>query len=111
MATRMVLGAEAKAWNRADKWKALSGFLRQHGKEALAFATLQDGMEYFIHDELGYLAFTSVTHPVFARKTKRIILSDPICAPENVSRLVGAFLEISPSAVFVVVSEQCAAEL
>jgi lysylphosphatidylglycerol synthetase-like protein (DUF2156 family) len=107
----MVLGTEAKAWDRKSKWNMLSRFLRQYGSEALAYATIQDGMEYFIDDELGYLAFTSVTHPVFARKTKRIILSDPICAPENISKLVGRFLEQNPHAVFVVVSEHCASEL
>ena len=88
MAIKMVLGAEAKAWARKEKWKALAPFLREHGREALSYATMQDGMEYFIDDELGYIAFTSVTHPVFARKTKRIVLSDPVCSRENLPKLL-----------------------
>lgn len=104
----MVLGAEAKAWARKEKWEALSPFLRQHGREALSYATIQDGLEYFIDDELGYVAFTSVIHPVFARKTKRIVLSDPVCSRENLPKLLGKFLEQNPQAVFVVVSEHCA---
>ena len=107
----MVLGAEAKAWARKDKWDALSPFLRQHGREALSYATIQDGLEYFIDDELGYLAFTSVTHPVFARKTRRIILSDPVCSRENLPKLLARFLEQNPQPVFTVISEYCAEAL
>jgi lysylphosphatidylglycerol synthetase-like protein (DUF2156 family) len=108
MATKIVLGTEAKSWARKEKWKALAPFLREHGREALSYATVQDGLEYFIDDELGYLAFTSVTHPVFARKTKRIVLSDPVCSRENLPKLLGKFLEQNPNSVFVVVSEHCA---
>jgi lysylphosphatidylglycerol synthetase-like protein (DUF2156 family) len=52
-----------------------------------------------------------VTHPVFARKGRRIVLSDPICAPEDLPGLVRAFLDFAPRAAFVVVSERCAAVL
>src|SRR4029079_1816483 len=75
--------------------------------EALAYATLQQGMEYFVHD-LGYIAFTTVTHPVFSRKPTRIVLSDPMCAPGDMRTLITAFLKGNPRAVFAVVSEQCA---
>ncbi len=108
MATRMVLGTEAKAWGRNEKWSVLSPFLQQHGREALSYATIQEGMEYFIEDELGYIAFTSVIHPVFARKTKRIVLSDPVCSRENLPKLLGKFLTQNPQSVFTVISEPCA---
>lgn len=106
----MILGGEAKNLSREEKWKLLSPHFLKHGREALAFATLQQGMEYFVH-ELGYIAFTSVTHPVFARKLKRIILSDPVCAPEHLRALIEAFLKENPSAVFAVISEECARTL
>ena len=108
MAIRTVTGESAKSWRHEDKWPALSPFLRAHGREALSYATLQDGLEYYIDDELGYLAFTTVTHPVFARKSKRIVLSDPVCSRDNLKELLGKFLADSPNAVFVVVSEFCA---
>lgn len=111
MATKLVLGNEAKAWPRREKWEALSPFLREHGREALSYATIQDGMEYFIDDELGYLAFTTVTHPVFARKEKRIVLSDPICSRDRLRDLLGRFLGENPRSVFVVISEYCAEAL
>lgn len=108
MAIKKVTGEEARSWSREDKWRVLSPFLRAHGGEALSYATIQDGMEYFIDDELGYIAFTTVTHPVFARKPKRIVLSDPVCSRENLWELIGKFLQDNPSAVFVVISEHCA---
>lgn len=111
MSIRTVTGEAAKSWGHEDKWQVLSPFLRAHGREALSYATLQDGMEYFIDDELGYLAFTTVTHPVFARKPKRIVLSDPVCCRENLKELIARFLEDNPSAVFVVISEFCAEAL
>ncbi|MEO5712207.1 MAG: phosphatidylglycerol lysyltransferase domain-containing protein [Luteolibacter sp.] len=111
MAIRIVLGEAAKSWQRADKWEALSPFLRRYGGEALSYATLQEGMEYFIDDELGYIAFNTVIHPVFARKPKRIVLSDPICSRENLTTLLGMFLADNPSVAFCVISEFCAGTL
>jgi len=110
METRIIQGPEAKSLGQKEKWALLSPFLRRYGKEALSYATLQEGMEYFINPT-GYLAFTSVTHPVFARKGRRIVLSDPMCAVEDLPRLVRAFLDFAPQAAFVVVSETCAALL
>lgn len=110
MQTRIIQGPEAKALGRHEKWTLLSPFLKRFGKEALSYATLQDGMEYFVHPA-GYLAFTSVRHPVFARQGCRIVLSDPICAPEDLPRLVRNFLEFAPRAAFAVVSELCATAL
>src|SRR2546425_10108426 len=106
----LVQGSAAKTLGRAEKWKLLSPHLRRHGKEALAYATLQEGMEYYI-DETGYIAFTSVFHPVFARKVKRIVLSDPVCAPENYQKIVRNFLAENPRAAFAVISEEFAETL
>jgi pimeloyl-ACP methyl ester carboxylesterase len=93
--------------NQSEKWDLLSPFLRQYGKEALAYATLQAGMEYFV-DQAGYIAYTTVRHPVFAPKAKRIVLSDPICAPADMPGLVQRFLAENQRAAFGVISESCA---
>jgi lysylphosphatidylglycerol synthetase-like protein (DUF2156 family) len=107
MATRILEGAEAKSLSREEKWRLLSSFLRQHGSQSLAYATLQEGMEYFI-DDCGYIAYTSVYHPVFARRTKKIALSDPVCAPADYAPLVERFVKHHPCAVFAVISEKFA---
>lgn len=88
----------------------LSPHLRRHGREALAYATLQEGMEYYVEDK-GYIAFATVRHPVFARQPRRIVLSDPVCAPAELPGLVRRFLAENPRAAFAVVSEECATTL
>jgi lysylphosphatidylglycerol synthetase-like protein (DUF2156 family) len=110
MQTKIIQGREATSLGREEKWALLSPFLKRYGVASLAYATLQEGMEYFVHPA-GYVAFTSVIHPVFARQGRRIVLSDPLCAEEDLPGLLRAFLEFAPRAAFVVVSERCAAVL
>jgi lysylphosphatidylglycerol synthetase-like protein (DUF2156 family) len=110
MATKIIEGTAAQAFGQKEKWELLGPFLKRFGSEALAYATLQEGMNYFV-DEDGYIAYTTVYHPVFARKTKKIALSDPICAPEKVSAFVSRFLQHNPHAAFAVISEKCAEAL
>jgi len=105
---KILEGPAARALGQKEKWELLSPFLKKYGGEALAYATLQEGMEYFIDTEAGYIAYTSVRHPVFARKAKRIVLSDPICAPEHYARLISRFLDHSPRTAFAVISEKFA---
>ncbi len=107
---RTIEGAEAKNFAWDEKWALLSPHLKRHGCEALAYATLQQGMEYYVHDR-GYISYTTVTHPVFSRKPKRIVLSDPVCAPEDTATVVRDFLKANPRAVFAVISEHCATAL
>lgn len=103
----VIEGAAARTLGRQAKWELLSPFLKQHGWQALAYATLQEGMEYFI-DEAGFIAYTTVQHPVLARRPKRIVLSDPVCAQEDLPKIIRNFLAADRRAVFGVISEQCA---
>lgn len=108
--TRTILGEAARSLRREEKWGLLSPFLRQHGREALSYATLQEGMEYFL-DDCGYIAFVTARHPVFARQPKRIVLCDPLSAQADYGKIIGHFLEENPRALFVVISEKCAETL
>jgi lysylphosphatidylglycerol synthetase-like protein (DUF2156 family) len=105
-----ILGDEARSMGREEKWRLLSPFIRQHGREALSYATLQQGMEYFV-DERGYLAFVTARHAVLARRPKRLVLCDPVCASEDAPGLLRRFLADHPRAAFGVISEACAAAL
>ncbi|HSA10411.1 MAG TPA: DUF2156 domain-containing protein [Candidatus Paceibacterota bacterium] len=107
---RIIEGEEARSLGRKDKWNLVSPFLTQHGREGIAYATLQEGMEYFI-TESGYIAYTRVQHPLFARQAKRIVFSDPVCAPQDLSNLIRGFLARDPRAAFCIISEECAAAL
>jgi lysylphosphatidylglycerol synthetase-like protein (DUF2156 family) len=110
MSSRLIVGEEARALTLKQKWELFSPFLTQFGNLSLSYATLQEGMEYFLHDT-GYISFTTVRHPVFARKPKRIALSDPVCDPAHLRQLMEAFLASNRSAVFVCASEGCAEQL
>ena len=106
----MILGNEAKSLGPAEKWTLFAPFLKRYGAEALSYATLQEGMEYFV-DRTGFIGFTTVHHPVFARQGVRVTLSDPVCAPEDLPQLLRRFIEFARRAAFVVVSERCATAL
>ena len=107
MAERIIEAEAAKSLGRKEKWDLLSPFLRQHGREALAYATLQAGLEYFI-TSAGYIAYTTVRHPVFARKPKRIAFSNPVCAERSYEQIVREFTAVNTNAVFACVSESFA---
>jgi phosphatidylglycerol lysyltransferase len=104
---RIIEGAEAKSFIQNEKWEVLSPFLRQYGREALAYPTLQAGMEYFV-DDSGYIAYVTAQHPVFAREPKQITFSDPVCAPQDYPHIIARFLTVHPRAVFACISEKCA---
>jgi lysylphosphatidylglycerol synthetase-like protein (DUF2156 family) len=104
---KVIEGEAAKKLGRQEKWELLSPFLRQYGWTSLAYATLQQGMEYFI-DESGYIAYTTVQHAVFSPKPRRITLSDPVCSTENLTKIIRNFLADNPRASFGVISEGCA---
>ena len=110
MGNRTIEGDAAKALGQQEKWALLAPHLKQHGREALAYATLQAGMEYFITDA-GYIAYVTVRHPVFARKPKKILLSDPVCALTDQAKVIREFLALHPRAVFTCISETCARAL
>jgi alpha-beta hydrolase superfamily lysophospholipase len=107
---KVIEGEAAKRLTREEKWELLSPFLKRHGREGISYATLQEGMEYFVNPK-GYIAYTRVQHPVFARQPKRITFSDPICAPEDLPGLIHDFLAEDPRAAFGVISGPCAEAL
>ena len=107
MAERIIEAEAARSLGRKEKWDLLSPFLRQHGYEALAYATLQSGLEYFI-TPAGYIAYTTVHHPVFARKPRRIAFSNPVCAERDYARIVRDFTAANSNAVFACISESFA---
>lgn len=107
MSGTIIEAEAAKSLGRREKWDLLSPFLRQHGHEALSYATLQSGLEYFI-TPAGYIAYTTVRHPVFARKPKRIAFSNPVCAGRDYEQIVRDFTAVNPRAVFACISESFA---
>src|SRR5678815_5156741 len=107
MTRKTIEAGDVKSLGQREKWKLLSPFLKQHGREALSYATLQAGMEYFVHEH-GYIAYTTVRHPVFARNSKKIAFADPVCSMRDYPKVIQAFLDVHPDAVFSCISDACA---
>ncbi|TAL06703.1 MAG: DUF2156 domain-containing protein [Verrucomicrobia bacterium] len=110
MSIRIIEADEAKALSPHAKWKLLSPFLTRHGGQALSYATLQSGMEYFITDH-GFIAYHTVQHRVFSPRPKRIGFTDPVCAAADYPRLLDEFLARGKRASFACVSEEFARAL
>jgi phosphatidylglycerol lysyltransferase len=98
----------------ADSREALLvPYLRQHGRGCMAYSTLQPGLQYFIHERLGYLAYLRLRHPLFAPRGLHVVLGDPIAAVADHEALLDAYLQ-SPGAaatVFLEIGEAFAAIL
>lgn len=110
MEGKILNATEARCLGTKGRWALLGPFLRRYGTQALAYATLQEGMEYFVTD-CGYIAFTSVQHPLLAPRPRWITFSDPVCPRDRLRDVITAFLSANHRVAFGVISEECAAIL
>lgn len=74
--------------------------LQQHGYGSLAYSSLQKGMQYFMHPELGYIAYT----PLRDGPNSVCVLADPICSKENLKPLIQEFMKEKSDPVFLHIS-------
>lgn len=98
----------------ADRHDALlTPYLRQHGRGCMAYSTLQPGLQYFVHERLGYLAYLALRHPLLAPGGLHVVLGDPIAAVADYEALLEAYLHRPGAAatVFLEISEDFAALL
>lgn len=72
--------------------------LRQYGSHPIAFSTLQEGMEYFVHGN-GYIAFRGARFAPFFPEDK-FVLGDPVCPPGEIGDIVSAFTDKYPRSCF-----------
>lgn len=78
--------------------------LKQHGIGSLAYSSLQPGMKYYMHENLGYVAFAQLTdspHSV-------CVLADPICSKENMAQFIDEFMKVKNDPVFLHISHDVA---
>lgn len=64
----------------------LRPYLELYGEHELSYSTLQDGLEYFLKDGTGYIAFKRMGSSVLA-------LSDPVAPTTEHERITAMFLE------------------
>ncbi len=76
-------------------------YLKEFGRHSQSFSTLQPGMKYFDLEGVGYIAYMRNWGNIF-------VLSDPVCAPENLDLILTAFHKKHPRANYVQVSKRVA---
>lgn len=74
----------------------------------MAYTSLEPTMEYFVVDELGYIAFISYKHWLWARDERKIVLADPVCDKKQFEKITRHFLQTYPNAIFVQSSREFA---
>ncbi len=77
----------------------------------MAYSGLQDGLEYFFIEDIGYISYLRYKHLLFAPKGRVIVLANPICAKENVRSLLQLFINAYPSVQFIQISREIAVTL
>ncbi len=74
--------------------------LQQHGYGSLAYSSLQKGLQYFMHPQLGYIAYT----PLRDGPNSVCVLADPICSKENLKALIEEFMKEKSDPIFLHIS-------
>ncbi len=98
----------ALAPSRAEDPRAvLRRYLCQHGRGCMAYSTLQPGLEYFVHERLGYLAYLPLRHPLLAPRRLHVVIGNPIGEVGAYGALLDAYLQRPGAAatVFLHVTE------
>lgn len=82
-------------------------YLRAFGAHCLSHSTMQEGMHFFFMEDVGYLSYFMASHPILARQPRKIVISNPVCAPGDMERLLAAFLAREALPIFVQVERPC----
>ena len=88
--------------NRTLTSKFRFASLKQYGKGSLAYSSLQSGMQYFMREDLGYIAYV----PLSADPHSVCVLADPICADSNLEQLIDQFLQEKNDPIFLHASHE-----
>lgn len=75
-------------------WQRLAPYLKQYGQGCLSYSTLQAGMQYYLEEGIGFIAYLPFRHLLFAPMGRKIILADPICAAEQAEGLLQRFIAL-----------------
>ncbi len=77
----------------------------------MAYTTLEEGLEYFVVEGMGYIAYISFKHFFWAWKERKVVLADPVCAVSDYDEIVRRFIEKFSDVIFVQASRNLASVL
>lgn len=78
--------------------------LKKHGKGSLAYSSLQSGLQYFMQEDRGYIAYVQLKD----NKNSVCVLADPICADADLEEMIDAFLKEKSDPIFLHASHETA---
>lgn len=67
----------------------------------MAHSVLQEGLEYEIVDDIGFIAYFTFKHFILSRKGVKIVLADPFCEKSHYKKLVTHFIEKYEDVIFI----------
>ncbi len=83
-------------------------YLEKYGSHCMAYTSLEPTMEYFVIDGVGYIAFISYKHWLWARQERKIVLADPVCDKKHYKNIITLFIKKYPNTIFVQSSRELA---
>ena len=106
--------AQTEKWffmsaKKSDPIKAetLQPYLQKYGSGCMSYSTLQEELQHFVLEGVGYIAYLPFKHLLWSLKGHRIVIGNPVCDPQNYTRILQAFLADSERAIFVHINEHC----
>jgi phosphatidylglycerol lysyltransferase len=87
------------------KEEQLRHYLKLHGSSCMSYSTLQSELRHFVLDGIGYIAYLPFKHLFWSLKGHRIVIGNPVCAPEHYQTILEAFFKETNKAIFVHISE------
>ncbi|MEZ5536578.1 MAG: DUF2156 domain-containing protein [Thiolinea sp.] len=75
-------------------WVQLAPYMKKHGRGCLTYSVLQPGMEYYIEEGVGFIAYYSFRHFLLAPRGRKIVLGDPVCAPDQTEGMLQRFIAL-----------------
>lgn len=90
--------------NRSETTKFRFSHLQLYGKGSLAYSSLQQGIKYFMHSELGYIAYV----PLDNKNESVVVLADPICKQAEKKTLLEEFIAEVSEPIFIHISHDTA---
>ena len=75
-------------------WGRLEPYLKQYGRSCLSYSQFQAGMEHYVEEGVGFIAYYPFRHWLFAPLGRKIILADPVCAPEQAQGMLERFIAL-----------------
>jgi phosphatidylglycerol lysyltransferase len=93
------------------KQQQLDIYLKRYGQCCVAYSGLQPDLDYYVKEGMGYIAYSSFRHLLFAWKGRKIVLANPVCADGDLLTLTQSFLREHKHVIFLQIDEKMAVVL